>query len=96
MNSPTRSLLSPTASRIPTHNNPDTNPNSPRSLSSQNAARLTTNVPETTVVSPRSLSNRSELEHSIHSLQSKILLIDTSVSYSSELLKLNLIDTYII
>ena len=71
MNSPTRSLLSPTASRIPIHNNPDTSLNSPRSLSSQNAARLTSNLPETTVVSPRSISNRSELENSIHSLQSK-------------------------
>jgi hypothetical protein len=82
MNSPTRSLLSPNASRIPTHNNPDITLNSPRSLSSQNAARLTTNIPETTVVSPQSISNRSELESSIHSLQSKILSIETSVTLS--------------
>ena len=68
MTSPTRSIFSPTASRIP---NLDTSLNSPRSLSSQTAARLTTNVPETTVVSPRSISNRSELENSIHSLQSE-------------------------
>jgi len=78
MSSPTRSLLSPTASRI-TSNNPEPSINSPRSLLSATPSRITTNIPETNVLSPRSISNRSQLEMSIHSLQSKISIIDSSL-----------------
>lgn len=87
MSSPTQSLFSPTSSRIRNNNNNDnldTSLNSPRSYSS-NAPRLTTNNPETSVLSPRSISNRSEMEMSIHSSQSKYPIRHFSLSYKKNL-----------
>jgi len=53
--------------------------NSPtRSLFPPTTSRLASNIPETNVLSPRSISNRNELEMSIHSLQSKFSMIDSS------------------
>lgn len=46
-----------------------------RSILSPSASRVTSILPETSVVSPRSISSRSEMEMSIHSLQSNFFYL---------------------
>jgi hypothetical protein len=67
-----------------------------RSLSSPTTSRIRSNIPETNVLSPRSISSRNELEMSIHSLQSKISMIDSSTHLFSFLRKKKTLKTFVL